>query len=99
MNWSPFPSPDIATVATGQVPRAGLTPTRMAASIAALPPPPSPKSLVLLRIGWISGAKYSRIRTYARLFGAGRACRRAEESKIENEHDPSQVESPSWRWG
>src|ERR1035438_6837407 len=41
MNWSPFPSPDIATVATGQVPRAGLTPTRMAASIAA--PPPNPE--------------------------------------------------------
>jgi hypothetical protein len=36
MNWSPAPSPDIATVATGQVPRAGLAPTRMTTSIAAL---------------------------------------------------------------
>jgi hypothetical protein len=36
VNWSPVSSPDIATVATGQVPRVGLTPTRMAASLAAL---------------------------------------------------------------
>jgi hypothetical protein len=36
MNWSPVSSPDIATVATGQVPRAGLAPARMGASIAAL---------------------------------------------------------------
>ena len=33
--WSPFPSPDIATVATGQVPPAGLPPAGMTASVAA----------------------------------------------------------------
>src|SRR2546425_10488158 len=32
---SPFPPPDITTVATGQVPPAGLSPAGMAASIAA----------------------------------------------------------------
>ena len=33
--WSPVPSPDIATVATGQVPPAGLPPAGMTASVAA----------------------------------------------------------------
>ena len=33
--WSPAPSPVIATVATGQFPPTGLSPVRMAASIAA----------------------------------------------------------------
>ena len=32
--WSPFPPPDMTTVATGQFPPAGLTPARMSASIA-----------------------------------------------------------------
>jgi hypothetical protein len=33
--WSPFPPPDMTTVATGQFPPAGLTPARTSASIAA----------------------------------------------------------------
>ena len=36
--WSPFPLPDITTVATGQFPRAGLPPARSAASVPALVP-------------------------------------------------------------
>jgi len=35
-DWSPAPSPDIATVATGQVPRVGFSPASLSASIAAL---------------------------------------------------------------
>ncbi len=35
-DWSPAPSPDMTTVATGQVPRAGFSPARLSASIAAL---------------------------------------------------------------
>jgi len=34
-DWSPAPPPDMATVATGQVPPAGLPPARMTTSIAA----------------------------------------------------------------
>jgi hypothetical protein len=34
--WSPFPTPDITTLATGQSPPAGLSPAGTAASIAAL---------------------------------------------------------------
>src|SRR5262249_55527245 len=44
VNWSPDSSPDIATVSTGQVPRAGLAPARMAASIAG----PHPRTLLPL---------------------------------------------------
>ena len=36
-DWSPAPPPDITTVATGQVPPAGLSPARMPTSIAAPP--------------------------------------------------------------
>jgi hypothetical protein len=45
MGRSPFPPPDMTTVATEQVPPAGLSPTGTAASIAA--PNPSPSS------GWV----------------------------------------------
>ena len=36
-DWSPAPPPDITTVATGQVPPAGLSPASMPTSIAATP--------------------------------------------------------------